>query len=76
MDSGASASLFLDENPAINLIAISSQKSRRAYFIWFVFLKSYNTKCRHSLCWCLQNTRGCICHALTEKLSTSYFMLI
>ena len=59
MHSGASALLFLDENPAVNSNSISSQKSRWAYFLWFALLKSYNTKCRHSLCWSSQNTRRC-----------------
>ena len=26
---------------------------------WFALLRSYNTKCKHSLCWWSQNTRGC-----------------
>ena len=26
---------------------------------WFTLLKSCSTKCRHSLCWCSQNTRAC-----------------
>ena len=26
---------------------------------WFALLKSCNRKCRHSLCWYSQNTRGC-----------------
>ena len=43
---------------------------------WFALLKSCSTKCRHSLCWCSQNTRACTSMLWLRSQPTSYFMCI
>ena len=58
--SRASTFLFLDESPAINPLQSQIESQYEHTSFSFPLLKSYNTKCRHSQCWCLQNTRGCI----------------
>ena len=39
---------------------------------WFAFFKSCSKKCRHSLCWCSQNTRRCTSMLYWHHISCTF----